>query len=121
MTSPGGRRRTELRFALFHGTADLGDGDVGIGIGAALVLAQLDQQFDFLVLGHVLAQQAGRLEMLVVDHAGHGAAEADQGVDGRIVVSLRQLARQIDVAVEDGADLFADGVAAFLESLVDLQ
>ncbi|MNI76603.1 hypothetical protein D3C73_1328470 [compost metagenome] len=52
--------------------------------------------------------------MLGRGHAREDAAQARQRIDGRIVVRLRQLARQIDVAVEDGADLFADRVAAFL-------
>src|SRR3546814_3223506 len=42
--------------------ADLLDRDVGVRVGAAFVLAKLQQQLDILVLGQVLAQLAGRTE-----------------------------------------------------------
>ena len=86
----------------------LGDGFVGFGIGSFLVFADFEEELDFGVFGEERAELAGCHLVILRNDGGLAAGDGGEDVDRRIVVLLRELAREDDVAVEDGARFVGD-------------
>ncbi|MNP54710.1 hypothetical protein D3C76_1492870 [compost metagenome] len=65
---------------------------VGQGIGAGLVFAQAQHQFDLLIGRQQSTQIDARPQVLRLGHVGQGSRQAGQHIDCRVVAALRELA-----------------------------
>jgi hypothetical protein len=87
---------------------DVANGFIGFRVRASFVLPNLQQQLHLVIFRQLLAQRRPRAKMCRLGYARHDATRAGEDIDRRKMAGSRQLPREIDVAVEDGADFFAD-------------
>ena len=99
-----GRLFVEALLEVVVDGGDFFDRLVGFGIRPFLVFADFEEQFHFGVFRQERAQLRRRLLVVFRDDGGLAARDRREDVDGRIVVLLRELAREDDVSVEDSWD-----------------